>query len=181
MARSTGWVRTLLAVIYAPWGACPPRGQSSPPRSRAWSPGTCSGVQPARLARLPPRPDHVRPCPRAAADAQVEAHPSPWDGGVQGSTWIGPGAPLGLPLSQDQWRYFVNLGILALLLWMARNWSPAARACFIGAMRDHPIAAPGSRLSTSPQCTALTFAVGAAYAGVVWAHAALLLDFFIAP
>jgi len=32
-----------------------------------------------------------------------------------------PGAPLRLPVTPDQWWYFVTLGILALLLWMTHN------------------------------------------------------------
>ena len=46
-------------------------------------------------------------------------------------------------------------------------------------MRDHPIAAQALGIDVV-ECTALTFAVGAAYAGVAGALAALLLD-FIAP
>jgi len=69
------------------------------------------------------------------------SHLSPWTGGVQGLYVDRPSAPLRLPVDQDQWWYFVTLGILALLLWLARNLiaSPAGRA--IRAMRDDPVAA----------------------------------------
>jgi branched-chain amino acid transport system permease protein len=104
---------------------------------------------------------------------------SPWTGGVQGLYLDRPGAPLGLPVTQDQWWYFVTLGVLALLLWMARNLVAGRTGRAIRAMRDHPLAARALGIDVA-RYTALTFAVGAAYAGVAGALAALLLD-FIAP
>jgi branched-chain amino acid transport system permease protein len=104
---------------------------------------------------------------------------SPWTGGVQGLYLDRPSAPLGLPVSQDQWWYFVTLGILALLLWIARNLVAGRTGRAIRAMRDHRIAAQALGIDVA-RYTALTFAVGAAYAGVAGALAALLLD-FIAP
>jgi branched-chain amino acid transport system permease protein len=106
------------------------------------------------------------------------SHLSPWTGGVQGLYLDRPSAPLGV-LTQDQWWYFVTLGILALLLWMARNLVAGRIGRAIRAMRDHPIAAEAAGIDVA-RYTALTFAVGAAYAGVAGALAALLLD-FIAP
>lgn len=104
---------------------------------------------------------------------------SPWTGGVQGLYLDRPGAPLGLPVSQDQWWYFVTLGVLALSLWMVRNLVAGRTGRAIRAMRDHRLAAHALGVDVA-QYTALTFAVGAAYAGVAGALAALLLD-FIAP
>ena len=104
---------------------------------------------------------------------------APWTGGVQGLYLDRPGAPLGLPLDQDQWWYFVTLGILGLALWMTRNLVAGRTGRAIRAMRDHPIAAEAAGIAVA-RYTALTFAIGAAYAGVAGALAALLLD-FIAP
>jgi len=104
---------------------------------------------------------------------------SPWTGGAQGLYLDRPGAPLHLPLSPDQWWYFVTLGILALLLWTTRNLIAGRIGRAIRAMRDHPIAARAMGIDV-PLYTALTFGVGAAYAGVAGALAALLFD-FIAP
>ena len=104
---------------------------------------------------------------------------APWTGGVQGLYLDRPGAPLGLPLDQDQWWYFVTLGILSLALWMTRNLVAGRTGRAIRAMRDHPIAAEAAGIAVA-RYTALTFAIGAAYAGVAGALAALLLD-FIAP
>ena len=104
---------------------------------------------------------------------------SPWTGGVQGLYLDRPGPPLRLPVTSDQWWYFVTLGILALLLWMARNLVDGRIGRAIRAMRDDPIAAQAMGIDIQ-RYTALTFGVGAAYAGVAGALAALLLD-FIAP
>ncbi len=107
------------------------------------------------------------------------SHLSPWTGGVQGLYLDRPSAPLGLPLDHDQWWYFVTLGILTLLLWLARHLiaSPTGRA--IRALRDDPIAAQVAGIDLA-HYTAVAFAAGAAYAGIAGALAALLLD-FIAP
>jgi branched-chain amino acid transport system permease protein len=102
-----------------------------------------------------------------------------WTGGVQGLHLDRPPAPLGLPLDQDQWWYFVTLGVLALLSWLAGNLVGSRIGRAIRAMRDHPLAAQVTGIDV-PHYTAMVFAVGSAYAGVAGALAALLLD-FIAP
>jgi len=104
---------------------------------------------------------------------------SAWTGGAQGLYLDRPSAPLGLPLDPDQWWYFVTLGMLAVLLWMARNLIGGRTGRAIRAMRDQPIAASAAGIDLA-RYTALTFAVGAAYAGIAGSLAALLLD-FIAP
>lgn len=107
------------------------------------------------------------------------SHLTPWTGGVQGLYLDRPGAPVGLPLSQDQWWYFVALGILALLMWVARNLVLGHTGRAIRALRDHPLAAQVAGIDLA-HYTAMVFAIGAAYAGVAGALAALLLD-FVAP
>ena len=104
---------------------------------------------------------------------------SPWTGGVQGLYLDRPDAPLHLPLTTDQWWYFVTLGILVILLWMTHNLVAGRIGRAIRAMRDHPIASQAAGIDVA-RYTALTFGVGAAYAGVAGALAALLLD-FVAP
>jgi branched-chain amino acid transport system permease protein len=104
---------------------------------------------------------------------------SPWTGGAQGLYLDRPGVPLRLPVTPDQWWYFVTLGILVLVLWMTRNLVAGRTGRAIRAMRDHPIAAQAAGIDVA-RYTALTFGVGTAYAGVAGALAALLLD-FIAP
>jgi branched-chain amino acid transport system permease protein len=62
---------------------------------------------------------------------------------------------------------------------MTRNLVAGRTGRAIRAMRDHPIAAEAAGIAVA-RYTALTFAIGSAYAGVAGALAALLLD-FIAP
>jgi branched-chain amino acid transport system permease protein len=107
------------------------------------------------------------------------SHLTPWTGGVQGLYLDRPSAPPGLSLSQDQWWYFVTLGVLVLSLWAARNLVVSRTGRAIRAMRDHPLAAQVAGIDI-PHYTAMVFAVGSAYAGIAGALAALLLD-FIAP
>ena len=107
------------------------------------------------------------------------SHLSPWTGGVQGLYLDRPSAPFGLPLSQDQWWYFVTCGILALLLCIARNVIGSRVGRALRGMRDHPVAAQIAGIDLV-HYTAAVLAVGAAYAGIAGALAALLLD-FIAP
>jgi branched-chain amino acid transport system permease protein len=104
---------------------------------------------------------------------------SPWTGGAQGVYLDRPSAPLRLPVTSDQWWYFVTLGILVILLWMTHNLVAGRIGRAIRAMRDHPIASQAAGIDVA-RYTALTFGVGAAYAGVAGALAALLLD-FVAP
>src|SRR5262245_18069985 len=104
---------------------------------------------------------------------------SPWTGGAQGLYLDRPNAPLRLPVTSDQWWYFVTLGILAVLLWMTHNLVAGRIGRAIRAMRDHPIASQAAGVDVV-RYTALTFGVGAAYASVAGALAALLLD-FVAP
>src|SRR5215831_921003 len=94
---------------------------------------------------------------------------SPWTGGAQGLYLDRPGAPLRLPVTSDQWWYFVTLGILALLLWMTHNLVAGRIGRAIRAMRIDVT-----------RYAALVFGLGTAYAGIAGALAALLLD-FIAP
>lgn len=104
---------------------------------------------------------------------------TPLTGGVQGLYLDRPGPPRGLPVTQDQWWYFVTLGLLAVSLWMARNLVRSRAGRAIRAMRDHPIAAQAAGIDLA-HYTAMIFAVGGAYAGIAGALAALLLD-FVAP
>jgi len=104
---------------------------------------------------------------------------SAWTGGAQGLYLDRPSPPLGVPLDPDQWWYFVTLGTLGALLWMARNLIAGRTGRAIRAMRDHPIAASAAGIDVA-RYTAWTFAVGSAYAGIAGSLAALLLD-FIAP
>jgi branched-chain amino acid transport system permease protein len=65
----------------------------------------------------------------------------PWTGGVQGIVIIKPDAPFGLPLSSDQWLYFLTLAVVVLMFVCAANLIDSRTGRAIIAIRDHPIAA----------------------------------------
>jgi branched-chain amino acid transport system permease protein len=90
-----------------------------------------------------------------------------------------PDAPFGLPLTPDQWLYFMTLGILLLLFWLAANLLAGRTGRAIVAIRDHPIAAQAMGIDTALY-KSLTFGVSAAYTGVAGALSALVIA-FVAP
>jgi branched-chain amino acid transport system permease protein len=102
-----------------------------------------------------------------------------WTGGSQGIVLSKPGAPLGLPLSPDQWLYFLTLAILLALLAMAKNLLGGRTGRAIVAIRDNPVAAQAMGVDT-PLYKSLVFGVSAAYTGVAGALSALAIA-FVAP
>ena len=102
-----------------------------------------------------------------------------WTGGSQGIVLSKPGAPLGLPLSPDQWLYFLTLAILLALLAMAKNLLGGRTGRAIIAIRDNPVAAQAMGVDT-PLYKSLVFGVSAAYTGVAGALSALAIA-FVAP
>jgi branched-chain amino acid transport system permease protein len=99
-----------------------------------------------------------------------------WTGGVQGITLAKPEAPLGLPLSPDQWLYVLSLAVAVALFAGARNLvrGPVGRA--IMAVRDAPIAAACAGVDTS-MYKAVTFGVSAMITGIAGALGALAVQF----
>src|ERR1700730_10531177 len=65
----------------------------------------------------------------------------PWTGGVQGVVVTKPDAPFGLPLSGDQWLYFLTMAIGVALALAAMNLIRSRSGRAIMAIRDNPIAA----------------------------------------
>ena len=103
----------------------------------------------------------------------------PWTGGVQGIVVTKPDAPFGLPLSSDQWLYFLTLVIGLALAVAARNLINSRSGRAIMAIRDNPIAARAMAIDVSLYKT-LTFGVSAAYTGVAGALSAIVVQ-FVAP
>jgi branched-chain amino acid transport system permease protein len=100
-------------------------------------------------------------------------------GGVQGIYVDRPGPPVGLPLTDDQWWYFVTLAILALLCWLARNLVTSRSGRALVAIREHPIAARSMGINVGLyKC--LVFGVSALCAGVAGALGTIRMD-LIAP
>ena len=104
---------------------------------------------------------------------------SPWTGGVQGLVVFKPEAPFGLPLSSDQWMYFVTLAIGLALAVAAVNLINSRTGRAMKAIRDNPIAARAMGINVSLYKTT-TFGVSALYAGIAGSLSAVVVQ-FVAP
>ena len=102
-----------------------------------------------------------------------------WTGGVQGIVIIKPDAPFGLPLSADQWFYFVTLAVGIVLTVCAINLVNSRTGRALIAIRDNPIAARSMGVDISLYKT-VTFGVSALYTGVAGALSAVVVQ-FVAP
>jgi branched-chain amino acid transport system permease protein len=115
----------------------------------------------------------------ALAVPQILKHFDGWTGGSQGIVLSKPKAPGGLPLSSDQWLYFLALATLLVLLLLTWNLLRGRTGRAIVAIRDHPIAAQAMGIDQALY-KSLTFGVSAAYTGIAGALAALAVA-FVAP
>ncbi|MGH6924530.1 MAG: branched-chain amino acid ABC transporter permease [Propylenella sp.] len=104
---------------------------------------------------------------------------APWTGGVQGVFIKKPGAPFGLPLSADQWLYFLTLAVALALYWAARNLVASRTGRALLAIRENPIAASAMGIN-APLYKSLAFGVSALYTGVAGALSAVVVQ-FVAP
>ena len=102
-----------------------------------------------------------------------------WTGGVQGIVILKPDPPFGLPLSQDQWLYYLTLVIGLLLYWAARNLVASRSGRAMMAIRDNPVAARSMGVNVSLY-KALAFGVSALFTGIAGALAAIVIQ-FVAP
>lgn len=103
----------------------------------------------------------------------------PWTSGVMGIVIIKPDAPFGLPLSPDQWLYFLTLVIGLIGYFCARNLVHSRTGRALMAIRDNPIAARSMGVNTALY-KSLTFGVSALYTGVAGALGAIVVQ-FISP
>jgi branched-chain amino acid transport system permease protein len=115
----------------------------------------------------------------ALAVPQILKHFDGWTGGSQGIVLSKPKAPGGLPLSSDQWLYFLALATLLVLLLLTWNLLRGRTGRAIVAIRDHPLAAQAMGIDQALY-KSLTFGVSAAYTGIAGALAALAVA-FVAP
>jgi len=99
-----------------------------------------------------------------------------WTGGVQGLLLKKPQAPLHLPLTRDQWLYFLCVFCAGLLFWAATNLINSRIGRAMIAIRDHPIAAEAMGIDTALYKTT-TFGVSAAYTGIAGGLASLVVGF----
>jgi branched-chain amino acid transport system permease protein len=103
----------------------------------------------------------------------------PWTGGVQGIVIVKPDAPFGLPLSPDQWLYFLTLAIGGVLTLAAVNLVNSRTGRALIAIRDNATAARAMGINVALY-KSLTFGVSALYTGVAGALSAIVVQ-FVAP
>src|SRR4029079_18278306 len=102
-----------------------------------------------------------------------------WTGGVQGIVILKPDAPFGLPLSPDQWLYYLTLAVVIVLFVCAANLINSRTGRALIAIRATPIAARAMGIDLSVY-KSLTFGVSAFYTGVAGALGAIVIQ-FVAP
>ncbi|WP_239521130.1 branched-chain amino acid ABC transporter permease [Pseudooceanicola aestuarii] len=99
-----------------------------------------------------------------------------WTGGVQGLFVDKPSAPMGLPISDDAWLYYLTLGVGVLVFLFGSSLlnSRTGRACL--ALRDNPIAASAMGVNVALYKT-LIFGLSAAIASIAGALSAIAVQF----
>jgi branched-chain amino acid transport system permease protein len=102
-----------------------------------------------------------------------------WTGGVQGIAITKPQAPWHLPLSPDQWLYFVALAVAIVMLVVGGRLVRGRVGRALIAIRDNPTAAATMGVNTALYKT-LTFGVSALFTGVAGALSAIAVQ-FVAP
>jgi len=115
----------------------------------------------------------------ALAVPQILKYFDSWTGGSQGIVLSKPKAPWGLPLSRDQWLYYLALSVLLLLFVLTWNLLRSRPGRAIVAIRDNPIAARAMGIDTALY-KSLTFGVSACYTGVAGSLGGLAVA-FVAP
>ncbi len=115
----------------------------------------------------------------ALAVPQILKYFEHWTGGSQGIVLSKPDVPLGLPLTADQWLYFISLATLGVLIVLAWNLLRGRTGRAMVAIRDHHIAAEAMGVN-SALYKSLTFGVSAGYTGVAGALSAGAIA-FVAP
>ena len=115
----------------------------------------------------------------ALAVPQILKYFDSWTGGSQGIVLSKPRAPLGLPLSRDQWLYYVALSVLIVLFVLTWNLLRTRPGRAIVAIRDNPIAAQAMGIDTALY-KSLTFGVSACYTGIAGSVVGLAVA-FVAP
>ena len=115
----------------------------------------------------------------ALATPQLLKYAEGWTGGVQGIVIAKPNAPFGLPLSQDQWLYFLTLLITVVVFVLARNLLAGRIGRAMVAIRDQHIAAETMGINLALH-KSLTFGVSALYTGIAGGLSAVVVQ-FVAP
>jgi branched-chain amino acid transport system permease protein len=115
----------------------------------------------------------------ALAVPQILKYFEEWTGGSQGIVLSKPKAPLHLPLTEDQWLYFLTLAVTIVLFVLAANLLGGRTGRAIVAIRDNHIAAEAMGVNNALY-KSVTFGVSAAYTGIAGALSAIVVA-FVAP
>jgi branched-chain amino acid transport system permease protein len=115
----------------------------------------------------------------ALAVPQVLKYFEDWTGGSQGIVLSKPKAPLHLPLTEDQWLYFLTLAVTIVLFVVASNLLGGRTGRAIVAIRDNHIAAEAMGINNALYKSVI-FGVSAAYTGIAGALSAIVIA-FVAP
>ena len=115
----------------------------------------------------------------ALAVPQILKYFDSWTGGSQGIVLSKPRPPAGLPLSRDQWLYYLALAALLILLVLTWNLLRSRPGRAIVAIRDNPIAARAMGINAALY-KSLTFGISASYTGIAGAIGGLAVA-FVAP
>lgn len=114
----------------------------------------------------------------AVAVPQLLKYPAfdDWTGGTAGLTIAKPSVPLGLPITQDQWIYYLSLLVALSMFWLAHNLLHGRIGRAMLAVRDHSVAA--STMGINPVVLkALTFGVSAMYTTVAGALGTIAIQY----
>ena len=115
----------------------------------------------------------------ALAVPQILKYFEHWTGGSQGIVLTKPKAPFGLPLTEDQWLYYLTLAVMVAMFIAAANLIRGRVGRAMVAIRDNHLAAEVMGVDTA-MVKSVTFGVSAAYTGVAGALSAIVIA-FVAP
>ena len=96
-------------------------------------------------------------------------------GGVQGINLRRVRAPFDLPVTPDQWMFWVVLAVAILMFWIARNLIDSRTGRALIAIRDQPMAANTMGINLA-HYKAVIFGISALYTGVAGALYALISE-----
>ena len=99
----------------------------------------------------------------------------PWARGVQGIYVTRPDAPAGLPVSDDQWWYWITLSALAAFLCAGENVCRGRGVRAVRAHKDNPVAASAGGISAG-RYVPIGFGLRAALTALAGGLAALSAD-----
>ena len=102
-----------------------------------------------------------------------------WTGGVTGLILDKPDPPAAVPLSPDQWLYYVCLAVAMVLFWMAFNLLRGRSGRAMMAIRDHAMAAGTMGIDTALYKT-ITFGISASFTGIAGALSTITVA-YVAP